>query len=55
MEDWKQKIGERALQKGIIKDPYLLDRLDEPMPVWAVLEMMLELLERQEPPYSSYD
>ncbi|SDC42710.1 hypothetical protein SAMN02799630_00361 [Paenibacillus sp. UNCCL117] len=55
VEDWKQKIGERALQKGIIKDPYLLDRLDEPMPVWAVLEMMLELLERQEPPYSSYD
>ncbi|MED4601579.1 hypothetical protein P9314_12785 [Paenibacillus validus] len=55
MEDWKTKIGEIALHKGIIKDPHWLDRLDDPMPVWAVLELMLELLERVEPTYSSYD
>ncbi len=55
MEAWKEKIGEAALQKGIIKDPHWLERLDDSMPVWAVLEMMLELLERQEPTYSSYD
>ena len=55
MEDWKQQIGEAALHKGIINDPHWLERLDEPMPMWAVLEMMLQLLERLEPTYSSYD
>jgi hypothetical protein len=55
VEDWKRKIGESALEKGIIKDPHWLERLDDSMPVWAVLEMMLELLERQEPSYTSYD
>lgn len=55
MEDWKQKLGETALEKGIIKDPQWLDRLDDSMPVWAVLELMLELVERMEPSYMSYD
>ncbi|WP_281887053.1 hypothetical protein [Paenibacillus sp. YYML68] len=55
MEAWKTKIGEAALQKGIIKDPRWLDRLDDPMPTWAVLELMLELLDRLEPSYTSYD
>jgi hypothetical protein len=55
MEDWKQKLGEAALEKGIIKDPQWLDRLDDSMPVWAVLQLMLELVERVEPSYTSYD
>ncbi|WP_144029004.1 hypothetical protein [Paenibacillus rigui] len=55
MEAWKQHIGERALEKGIINDPRWLEKLDEPMPVWAVLELFLQLLESMEPEYNSYD
>lgn len=55
MEAWKQLIGEKALQKGIINDPQWLDKLDEPMPVWVVLELMLKCLERLDSDYSSYD
>ncbi|SCW28417.1 hypothetical protein SAMN04487970_1001239 [Paenibacillus tianmuensis] len=55
MEDWKRKIGESALTKGIINDPDWLEKLDDSMPVWAVLQLMLELLEKLEPQYTSYD
>ncbi|MDF2961845.1 MAG: hypothetical protein K0S39_3580 [Paenibacillus sp.] len=55
MEDWKQLIGERALQSGIINDPQWLDRLDESMPVWAVLELFLQFIEKHEVQYNSYD
>ncbi|WP_426453657.1 hypothetical protein ACP26L_15085 [Paenibacillus sp. S-38] len=55
METWKKQIGERALQSGIIDNPAWLERLDEPLPAWAVLQMMLELMEKLEPNYSSYD
>ncbi|MCR8634530.1 MULTISPECIES: hypothetical protein [Paenibacillus] len=55
MEDWKQLIGEQALQSGIINDPQWLDRLDESMPVWAVLKLFLEFIEKHEAHYNSYD
>lgn len=55
MEEWKQWIGEKALAKGIINDPQWLGKLDEPMPVWAVLELILKCVERLESDYSSYD
>jgi len=54
-EQWKLKIGQRALELGIIKDPNWLDRLDDSMPVWAVLELALQLIEKLDPPYKSYD
>ncbi|MFH5184686.1 hypothetical protein ACHHV8_19665 [Paenibacillus sp. TAB 01] len=55
MEAWKQLIGEKALQKGIINDPRWLEKLDEPMPVWAVLELFLQIVDTMEPNYNSYD
>ncbi|AFH62141.1 hypothetical protein ACVNS2_15955 [Paenibacillus caseinilyticus] len=55
METWKKQIGERALHKGVIDDPSWLERLDEPLPAWAVLQMLLELMDKVEPNYSSYD
>ncbi len=55
MDEWKLLIGKLALEKGIIKDPNWLDKLDEPMPVWAVLEMAVTLIEALEPTYKSYD
>lgn len=55
MESWKTEIGEKALKAGIIKDPSMLERLDESMPLWAVLEMLLGVIERIDPPTFSYD
>ncbi|MNI34162.1 hypothetical protein D3C73_881450 [compost metagenome] len=55
MEKWKLELGKKALEAGIIKDPQWLDRLDDPMPVWAVLEVALLLIERLDPPTISYD
>lgn len=54
-EQWKIKLGQRALELGLIKDPNWLERLDESMPVWAVLELALQLIEKLDPPYKSYD
>ncbi len=37
------------------KRPAVLDRLNESIPLWAVLEMMLKLIDRLDPPTQSYD
>ncbi|WP_248925508.1 hypothetical protein [Paenibacillus hamazuiensis] len=55
MDDWKVNLAEKALEKGIINDPQWLQKLDEPVPLWAVLDMMLQLVRKLEPEYSSYD
>ncbi|UQZ81861.1 hypothetical protein SK3146_01017 [Paenibacillus konkukensis] len=55
MEAWKKHIGEKALEKGIINDPQWLEKLDDTMPVWAVLDLFLQLVDRLEPDYNSYD
>jgi hypothetical protein len=55
METWKQDLGEKALQLGIIKDPQWLDRMDDPMPLWAVVEIAVQLLNKLDPPSISYD
>lgn len=58
MELWKKRLAEEALRRGIIDDPGLLARLDEPMPVWAVLQWMIALADKMEKlgeEYSSYD
>lgn len=58
MEAWKRRLGEEALRKGIISDPHWLERLNDPMPVWAALQMILELvdkLEKLSTEYNSYD
>jgi len=43
---WKIEIGKRALKEGIITSPEWLSKLDEPMPVWAVLSVALRLLDK---------
>lgn len=56
MEAWKENLLNKAIKEGIIKDPHdWLTRLDEPMPIWAVLELAIQLIERLDPPYKSYD
>jgi hypothetical protein len=56
MDNRLEKIAELALQKGIIKDPQWLQRLEEPVPLWVVLELTLQMIEKLEKPSSfSYD
>jgi hypothetical protein len=54
-EQHKRDIVNRAIREGIINDPYWLEQFNEPLPAWAVLEIVLKLLDRLEPPYDSYD
>ena len=54
METWKKDIGNLALQKGILSDPQWLERLDDSMPVWAVLELLLKFSEKLEPEAEAY-
>lgn len=51
----KQELVIRALREGIINDPSWKDRLDEPMPAWAVIEIALHLLEKLDSLSGSYD
>jgi hypothetical protein len=55
MEAWKQKLGEKAMLLGIIKDPQWLDRMDDPLPLWVVLEIAVQLVDKLDPPSVSYD
>lgn len=49
------ELGKKALEAGILNDPQWLDRLDEPMPLWVVLELAFKLMEKLDPPSISYD
>lgn len=55
MEEWKVELGKKALEAGMIKDPQWLDRLDEPMPLWVLLEIAFKLIDKLDPPTISYD
>ncbi len=55
MEAWKLELVQKAIDRGILKDPQWLQRLDEPMPVWAAIELALQLIEKLDPPSVSYD
>lgn len=47
---------DKAVQEGLIEnDPRWLESLEAPLPAWAVLEIAIRLLEKLNPPGSSYD
>lgn len=48
-------IGRMAQNAGLIDDPQWLDRLDEPVPLWVVLDMLLKWIDRTEPGSGPYD
>lgn len=54
-EQIKIDIVKRALAEGLITNSRWIDKKNEPMPVWAVLEVALHLLEKLDPPGSTYD
>ncbi|MDB4867928.1 MAG: hypothetical protein JWR03_2261 [Cohnella sp.] len=48
-------IGQMAQDAGIIEDPQLLDRLEEPVPLWVVLDLLLRWIDRTDPQNGPYD
>jgi hypothetical protein len=55
LDERKSEVLRKIKAYGIIKDPQWLDRPDELVPLWVMLEVMLELIERFNPPGQPYD
>lgn len=55
MEERKRILLQKLKDAGIANDPQWLERLDEPAPLWVVLELMLQLVERHAPPNQPFD
>ncbi|WP_314590091.1 hypothetical protein [Paenibacillus terrigena] len=55
MDMKKRTIGLKAIEAGLIKDPEWLDRLDEPAPLWLILNIALQLKEDLDPPHKPFD
>ncbi|MDF2725097.1 MAG: hypothetical protein K0Q59_4772 [Paenibacillus sp.] len=51
----KERIAQHALRLGILKDPQWLHKLDEPMPAWVVMDMIINMLEKLDPPGGAFD
>ncbi|WNQ09215.1 hypothetical protein MJA45_16355 [Paenibacillus aurantius] len=52
----KEELLSRARAEGLIQnDPDWIRSLEEPMPAWAVLNLVMALLEKLNPPNGSYD
>ena len=49
MDERIQIIGRMAKDAGLIEDPQWLERLNEPVPLWVVLDMLLRWVDRTEP------
>ena len=55
MEDRKLELLRKLTRFGIQKDPQWLDRLDEPAPLWVVLELLMRVDGAREPPHQPFD
>lgn len=55
MSNERQKLVQKLLDAGVLKDPQWLNRLDESVPLWVVVEMMVNMLERIDPPHQPFD
>ncbi|BBH19689.1 hypothetical protein Back11_10340 [Paenibacillus baekrokdamisoli] len=55
MNDRKMELMRKLIDSGVIKDPQWMDRLDEPAPLWVVLDMVMQLIERIDPPHQPFD
>ncbi|WP_156922244.1 hypothetical protein [Cohnella thermotolerans] len=54
-EERKKMIGQMAKEAGLLEDPRWLERLDEPVPLWVVLDMMLKWIDRSESENGPFD
>ncbi|WEK55767.1 MAG: hypothetical protein P0Y55_06900 [Candidatus Cohnella colombiensis] len=48
-------IGQLARDAGILEDPQWLERLNEPVPLWVVLDLLLRCVDRTESQNGPYD
>jgi len=48
-------IGQMARNAGIIEDPQWLERLNEPVPLWVVLDLLLRWIDRSDTQNGPYD
>lgn len=55
LESRIRMIGQMAFDAGIVEDPQWLDRLDEPVPLWVVLDMLLRWIDREESQTGPFD
>lgn len=55
MEQDKSGIIRKAMEIGIIKDPQWIERLDEPVPLWVLLEIINTLHDVLNPPHKPFD
>ncbi|WP_202113154.1 hypothetical protein [Paenibacillus sp. MMS18-CY102] len=55
MDDRKAEIMRKVRAYGIMKDPQWLNKPDDPVPLWVLLEALVEVMERLEPPHLPYD
>jgi hypothetical protein len=55
MDDRKLELVRKLMEAGIIEDPQWQDRLEEPVPLWVVLELAVKLMERTDPPHRPFD
>lgn len=51
----KQRIAIKAFEAGLIKDPQWLDRLDDTVPLWVILDIALKLKDQLDPPNRPFD
>lgn len=55
MDERKAEVIRRIRSYGILKDPQWLERPDELVPLWVMLDAILELIERFDPPNRPFD
>ncbi|MGZ9584114.1 hypothetical protein [Paenibacillus marinisediminis] len=55
MEVWKQEIFQRAFERGIAKDPQWVEQLNEPVPLWVLLDILLRLSDTSDHPHKPFD
>ncbi|WP_274650550.1 hypothetical protein [Paenibacillus humicola] len=55
MDDRKLELVQRLKEAGIWEGSQWQHVLDEPAPLWVVLEIAVRLLERTDPPHQPFD
>ncbi|WP_219639865.1 hypothetical protein [Cohnella sp. CFH 77786] len=54
-EERIRMIGQMARDAGLIEDPQWMNRLEEPVPLWVVLDMLLRWIDRTDPQDGPFD
>lgn len=55
MDDRISEVMSRIRAYGIIKDPQWLERPDALVPLWVILEALLQVIDRFDPPNRPFD